>query len=343
MSSDNSDAQQQLLELLSGKWVTAAVATAAELGVADALFERPLSAAELATQLGCDEQALKRLLRVLCGESLLSLLPQGRYALTELGTQLRTGQLRELARFVGAPFMWHPWAKLADAMRDPSQSAFERSTGLSLFEHLDRVPDDAQLYHQAVDAFTHAAAQALCEAFDFSELGYVVDVGGGLGTVLSELVKQFPRLRGVLFDRPQVIQQASKLFASHAAHAEQARIELISGDFFEQVPQGADAYVIKHVLHNWDDAQALRILRLCAQALRPSGQVLIVESLLLPGDMRDATAFLDLEMLALCGAGHERSKPAFRRLLQQAGLSLRTTTKLVGGVRLLVAVPRQKS
>jgi SAM-dependent methyltransferase len=329
--------QQKLLELLSGKWVTAALSTAAELGLADALSDRSLSATELATHLQCDREALQRLLRVLCGEQLLRSESQGRYALTELGAQLKTGNLRELARFVGAEFMWHPWAKLADAMRDPSKSAFERATGHSLFDHLDRVPADAKLYHRAVDAFTRAAAHALCETFDFSELDTVVDLGGGLGTVLTELTARFPHLEGILFDRPQVIKQADSLFADHP---QRDRIQLHSGDFFEQVPQNADAYVIKHVLHNWDDQQAQRILRLCAQALKPTGQVLIVESLLLPGDQRDSTAFLDLEMLALCGQGHERSKPAFRQLLQQAGLSLRTTTKLVGDVRLLVAVPR---
>lgn len=327
-------AQRKLLLLLSGKWVTAALSTAAELGLADALAERPLSSAELAERLQCDGPALSRLLRVLCGEQLVESQRHGLYALTELGRELQTGKLRELARFVGAPFMWQPWAKLADAVRDPSRSAFERVMGHDLFTYLDRSPEDAQLYHQAVDAFTRAAARALCEAFDFSDLGSVVDLGGGLGTVLTELVARYPKLRGVLYDRPQVIEQAGSIFAG------QERIELVGGDFFEQVPEGADAYIIKHVLHNWDDQQALRILELCARALKPTGQVLIVESLLLPGDIRDGTAFLDLEMLALCGRGHERSKPQYRKLLQQAGLSLRTTTALVGEVRLLVAVPR---
>jgi len=333
MSTDDS-AQRELLQLLSGKWVTAALSAAAELGLADALTERSLSSSELAERLNCDAHALSRLLRVLCGEGLLASQPHGLYALTELGAQLQTGKLRELARFVGAPFMWQPWANLADAVRDPSRSAFERATGQSLFDHLDRDPEDARIYHHAVDAFTRAAARALCEAFDFSDLDSVVDLGGGLGSVLTELVARYPKLRGVLYDRPQVIKQAGSHFAQHP------RIELVSGDFFEQVPQGADAYIIKHVLHNWDDAQAQRILELCAKALKPNGQVLIVESLLLPGDFRDATAFLDLEMLALCGKGHERKKSHYRKLLQQAGLSLRTTTQLVGEVRLLVAVPR---
>jgi SAM-dependent methyltransferase len=274
---------------------------------------------------------------VLCGEGLVSLQPHARYALTELGEPLREGRLRALARFVGSPVMWAPWAKLTEAVRDPSRSAFERAAGTTLFEHLDRTPDDATLYHRAVDAFTRSAALALCDAFDFSELECVVDVGGGLGTVLTELTAHYPQLKGILFDRAAVISQAASVFAGHP---EAERITLQSGDFFESVPRGADAYVIKHVLHNWDDEHAARILRLCAAALRPGGHVLIVEGILMPGERPDGTAWLDLEMFALCGAGHERSKPAFRRLLQQAGLSLRTTTTLVGDVRLLVASAR---
>ena len=337
MTAADDSTQRELLMLLSGKWVTAALSAAAELGLADALAKRPLTSTELAEALGCDRHALQRLLRVLCGEQLLVSEPQGRYALTELGAQLKSGRLREVARFVGSPLMWQPWANLADALRDPSKSAFERATGHELFEHLDRNAQDRERYHRAVDAFTQAAARALCDAFDFSELGTVVDVGGGLGSVLSELTAQYPQLRGILYDRPQVIEQARSLFSEGP---DPRRIELVSGDFFERVPEDADAYVIKHVLHNWDDAHAQRILELCAKALKPGGQVLIVESLLLPGDIRDATAFLDLEMLALCGQGHERSKPQFRKLLHQAGLSLRTTTPLVGEVRLLVAVPQ---
>ena len=155
--------------------------------------------------------------------------------------------------------------------------------------------------------------------------------------MLTELTQRFPQLACVLYDRPSVIEQAR----AHWARTDpSARIETDSGDFFERVPAPADAYIVKHVLHNWDDEHATRILRVCREALRPGGHVLIVESLLLPGNVRDATALLDLEMLVLCGAGHERSKPQFRRLLHDAGLSLVATRPLAGGARLLIAAPR---
>jgi SAM-dependent methyltransferase len=337
--STQSDAEQKLLQLLSGKWVTAAIAAAAELGIADALAAAPLTAAQLAERLGCDQLALTRLLRVLCGEGLLEAQIDGNYELTPVGAQLSSGQLRDLARFVGAPFMWTPWAELAHALRDTQRSAFERAHGHALFQHLDARPQDAAVYHHAVDAFTRRQARALCDAFDFSGLSRVVDVGGGLGTVLTELSTRFPQLACVLYDRPSVVEQARGVWANTRPDLRSLHIEAESGDFFERVPQPADAYIVKHVLHNWDDAHATQILRVCREALRPGGHVLIVESLLLPGNVRDATALLDLEMLVLCGTGHERSKPQFRRLLRSAGLRLQATRALAGGARLLIAAP----
>lgn len=331
------DPEQELLVLLSGKWVTAAISTAAELGLADALKPAPLSAAELSARIGCDERALTRLLRVLCGEQLLELATQGRYQLTPLGEQLCSGKLRDLARFVGSPFMWNPWSELAASVRDPERTAFERTHGRELFDYLDTEHAAAALYHRAVDAFTRRQARALCDAFDFAQIGNVVDVGGGLGTLLTELTLRFPELRCVLFDREQVIAQARSLLGA------QSRIDTVSGDFFAGVPGPADAYVLKHVLHNWDDERALQILRSCVRGLRAQGRVLIVESLRLPDNVRDATALFDLEMLALCGGGHERSKPEFRRLLRRAGLTLQSTRELAGGARLLVAAPRQEA
>ena len=257
--------EQKLLQLLSGKWITAAVSAAAELGLADALEGRTVSPEALAEELGCAEDALLRLLRVLSGEELVEADAHGNYTLTALGAQLKTGQLRELARFVGSPFMWNPWAALATTVRT-HQAAFEVTHGLSLFDHLDRHPEDAALYHSAVDAFTRREARALAETFDFSRAELVVDVGGGLGTLLVELGARWPALRCLLYDRPKVIEQAK---VGPAAHALGGRLTTLAGDFLEGVPAGADIYVIKHVLHNWDDESAVSLLRRCRERLRP--------------------------------------------------------------------------
>jgi SAM-dependent methyltransferase len=329
------DAEHRLLELLSGKWVTAAISAAAELGLADVLAERAMELQELAEALACDAGALTRLLRVLSGEGLVELDPQGRYSLTAVGGQLRQGKLRDLARFIGAPFVWSPWAALPEALRS-NVSAFEATHGASLFEYLDSHAEDARIYHTAVDAFTRREAHALIEAFDFSQIETVVDVGGGLGTLLTELAARWPAMRCVLYDRPAVVKQAREGVARAPLSD---RIEAIGGDFFSSVPVGADAYVVKHVVHNWGDEQAIALLRRCAAGLRPGGHVLIVESILLPGNRRDGTPLLDLEMLVLCGAGRERSKPEFRTLLRRAGLKLVSTRDLAGMARLLIAAP----
>ena len=326
-------ASEQLLRLLGGKWISAAVSAAASLGLADALLAGPRPVAEIATTLDCDSQSLNRLLRVLAAEGLLSCDEQGRFALTEMGRELQTGRLRELAQYAAAPFVWQPWARLADSIRSGT-SAFELHHGKPLFEYLDHQPADAETYHTAVDAYTRREAQALVAVHDFAEFEHVVDLGGGLGTLVLELLAAYPHLRGTLFDRPQVACRARERIADDP-HA--ARCRVVGGDFFRAIPSGADAYVVRHVLHNWDDARASRLLQLCATAIGEKGAVLIIEGILLPGDRRDGTRLLDLEMLALCGPGRERSKPELRGLLAKCGLRMTDCKRLTEAAWLIVA------
>ena len=210
--------------------------------------------------------------------------------------------------------------------------------GAPLFEYLDANPEAACTYHQAVDAFTRREARALAAAYDFSGVQSIVDVGGGLGSLLAELAKHWPSLeRCVLFDRPQVVEQARH---DLAAREMGQRLEFMAGDFLNSIPIAADVFVVKHVLHNWQDQEAIAVLKNCVAGLNPGGSVLIVEGILLPGLQRDRTALLDLEMFVLCGRGRERSKPEFRALLGAAGLVLKSTHDLAGTTRLLVAMPK---
>lgn len=334
---------EHLLRLLGGKWVTAAISAAARLGLAEQLVDadgadRPTDVGALAGALGCDPPALDRLLRVLAGEGLLTLDDDGRYALTPLGRELHGDALGDLAAFVGLPFMWDPWARLADALRS-GRPAFDATFGAALFEHLDHAADDRADYHRGVDAFTRHEARALAGRIDLSAHRRVVDVGGGLGTACIELARAWPHLELVLLDRPGVAEQAAERFAA-AGLADRCRAQ--AGDFFAPLPP-ADVYLVKHVVHNWDDDPAIRLLDGCRAGLVADGgppMVLVVEGILLPGVRRDATRLLDLEMLVLRGAGRERDKPAFRRLFTAAGLKLESTWPLAGAARLLVARPR---
>lgn len=333
LSEEDANARR-LLVLLGGKWVAAALSAAASLGVADALHAEPHAPHELALRLGCDEGMLARLLRVLAGEGVVTLRADGTYALTEMGALLRTGELGELARFVGSPFAWDPWSALDRAIRT-GDSAFARHHGHALFPYLDAHPDDARVYHAAVDAFTRKQAQALADAFDFTSISRVADVGGGRGTLLVELLARFPHLGGVLVERSAAASIARTRFLE-AGLAERCFVH--EGDFFEPLPH-AEVCVVKHVVHNWDDEHAVSLLAGCARAVGREGVVLVVEGLLLPGDRKDATRLLDLEMLALCGPGRERTKPEMRRLLFAAGLRLVRTQDLAGMTRLLVCEP----
>jgi ubiquinone/menaquinone biosynthesis C-methylase UbiE len=322
----------RLKRLLAGKWVVQALAVAAELRLADILSE-PLTLEELANRAECQPEPLLRLLRVLVGEGLLEQLADSRYELTELGAELKTGALGELAQFVGSPSQWLPWTKLSHALRTGA-CAFEASMGSGLFDYLVAHPEEARLYDTAVDAFTRLQAEELANHAVMATARTVVDVGGGRGTLLIELLQRRPQLSGILVDRPDVVATAKQRFEAAGLGG---RYQLCGTDFFESLPQGADCYVIKHVVHNWSDEDVVRLLRACMRVMAPGARLLIVEALLLPGNRRDIARYMDLEMLVLTGAGKERSKPEFRQLLSRAGLRLASTHSLGLGAWLLVA------
>jgi len=330
------EAAQELLKLLGGKWIAAAISAAAQLGIADALESRPLSEADLASELSCDPSALGRLLGVLAAEGLLETDEQDRFRTTVLGAQLGRNALGPLAEFVGAPFSWSPWLRLKDAVQT-GKAAFELEHGQDLFGYLTSHPNESAIYNAGVDAFTRHDAQALAAVFDFSDIETVADIGGGMGTLLIELLRQWPHLHGVLFDRDHVVRAAEQRLREAEL---QTRCSCLAGDFFSGVPAGADIYIVRHILHNWGDTEAATVLRNCAAALAPGGKVLVVEGILLPGHRKDTTRLLDLEMMVLSGTGRERSKPQFRQLFNDAGLRLTMTVPLASTARLIVAEPR---
>jgi len=336
-SAEEQEAALKLLKLLGGKWVAAAISAAAQLGIAEALENGPMADTELATRIGCDQDALSRLLGALAAEGLLETDEMGRFRTTVLGAQLRQRALGPLARYVGAPFSWSPWLRLKEAVQT-GEAAFEIEHGQKLFDYLADHPAESEIYNAGVDAFTRHDARALATAFDFSGFETVADIGGGMGTLLIELLRGWPHLRGVLFDKEHVVCAAESRLREAGVLS---RCSSLAGDFFVEVPAGVDLYIVRHIVHNWGDAEAALILRNCATALRPGGKVLVVEGIVLPGHRKDTTRLLDLEMMVLSGTGRERSKPEFRRLFSEAGLRLASTIPLASTARLIVGEPRQ--
>jgi SAM-dependent methyltransferase/DNA-binding HxlR family transcriptional regulator len=335
-AANDQEAIQEFLKLLGGKWIAAAISAAAQLGLGDALDAKPMNVTELAARLRCDQNALARLLGVLVAEGLLEIDQDDRFRTTALGAQLRSSALGSLAEFVGASFSWSPWKRLKEAVLT-GKAAFEIEHGQDLFNYLATHPEASKVYDAGVDAFTRQDARALADAFDFSAITEVADVGGGMGTLLIELLRRWPHLCGTLIDKQSVV-DAAELRLREAGL--QARCTCVAGDFFSELPAGADIYIVRHIVHNWGDAEAIAILRNCTAALRPGGKVLVVEGVLLPGHRKDTTRLLDLEMMVLSGKGRERTKPEFRQLFRDAGLRLTKTVPLASTARLIVGEAR---
>jgi SAM-dependent methyltransferase len=331
--SGSQDPAEKLFLLLGGKWLAAAVSAAATLGLADALSGKSLTLETLAEEIECNAGSLERLMRVLVGEGIVTINDKHEYALTEMGELLRADELGELAKFVGSPVSWDPWSALPDAVRT-GEAAFTKHHGKSLFDYLDQHDEESALYQSAIEAFSRREARALATAFDFSASRRIADVGGGRGTLLLEVLEKWPHLSGVLLERPSAAAQAQAAFTD-AGLAD--RCEARVGDFFSEVPQDVDVCVLMHIIHSWDDATSIDLLRRCREAVGPDGTILIVEGLVVPDARRDLTNLLDLEMLVLCGPGHERRKPAMRRLLSAAGLRLERSVPLINNVRMMVA------
>ena len=330
-----------LFDILTGRCRAQAVSAAAQLGLADTLAAGPLSAAALAPQLDCDASRLERLLLYLV--SIEVCCREGKddsdhdtYGLTSLGRTLTADALGPLASFLGSPEQWDPWSRLADSLRPGAEPAFALTHGTDLYAYMAENKHAAARYDLAIESFTRQEALALVEVLELSNVTRLVDLGGGRGTLLTTLLQRWPDLTGVLVDLPDVLERT----VDHVPAEVVDRLELAPGNFLKAVPQGANAYLISHVLHNWDDDRAIALLSRCVQALAPGGRVFVLECLLLPGELAHRGRHLDLEMLILTG-GRERSKIDLRRLFTAAGLKLERVHSVSQSSWLLIGTPRE--
>src|SRR5437868_3353470 len=295
-----------LMQMVLGCLVSQAVCVAAKLGVADLLAEGPKGAGELAEATGAHERSLYRLLRTLASVGVFRELPGRRFELTPMAEALRSdapGSLRDAAIFMGEEWHWRVWGHTIESVRTGGP-AWERAHGSEVFPWLAAHPDESAVFDRAMTSFSNLATAAVVKAYDFSGFDTLVDVAGGHGFMLSEILRANPSLRGVLFDQPHVIEGAREFVASKGLAG---RCEPAGGDFFESVPAGADAYVMKHIIHDWDDERAVLILKNIARAMRDGGRVLLVEMVLPPANvphlgkfaraMRDGGRVLLVEMV----------------------------------------------
>jgi hypothetical protein len=314
-----------LLQLLGSKARLQAVSTFAALALAEAFADGPRTIDSLASERRVEPGTLRALLRMTAGLGYLHSPAPDSYALTPAGQLLRQDQLGALAAFVGSREQWDPWSALREAAGG-GPVAFSRRFGRDLYAHLAADAEAAARYNRAIDAYTAHEANALSEHYDFGDCRSLVDVGGGCGSLLRALLQRWTRLRGTLVDLPHVVAAAAPPLTAEFG----ARLQYWGGDFFTDLPIGHDTYLCKHVLHNWDDARAVALLRGCAAAMAAGGRVLAVEYALAPDDRSDLAATMDLEMLVLNG-GRVRRRPELRRLFQAAGLRVGRVLPLGSG------------
>jgi hypothetical protein len=319
---DSEALARQLLAGITSSWVSQAIHVAAELGIADLLHE-PRASAELAERTGTHAPSLHRLLRALTTIDICRERADGSFELTELGAMLKSDHprsLRSWSRWWGGN-LWPAWGNLLYSVRT-GRSARAMLSGTEGFQHLERDPESAAVFNQALVELTRLSCASIVQAYDFSALRRIVDVGGGYGELLAAILQAHPATAGVLFDLPHALDGARRHF-ENAGLAD--RCEFQAGDFFQSIPAGADAYILKSVIHDWNDERAQQILASCRQAMHGSARLLLIEQVM-PDALTSSTGHQslvrsDLNMLVAHGAG-ERSETAFRALLDGAGLTL---------------------
>jgi O-methyltransferase domain/Dimerisation domain len=327
-----------LRDMLSGTWIGPAISAAARLGLADLLRDGPRTAADLAAAAGVHPDALGRLLRALAGLGLFVEDAEGRFGLTPTGAPLRSdvpGSMRGYAIMLGEPWHREAWSALPLSV-ERDQPGFDAVHGMGVFDYLARHPEAGAVFAEAMTSVSRHTAEAVAAAYPLDGVETLVDVGGGHGLLLATLLAANPGVRGVLFDRPEVVAGAGALLAEQGV-ADRCRIA--GGDFFAAVPAGGDAYVMKYIIHDWDDARCTTILGHCRAALGGRGRVLVVEHVLAPRNEPDWAKFLDLEMLVLTQGGRERTAPEFEALFAGAGLRLARVVPTAAGPSVLEAVP----
>lgn len=311
---------EQLFQMITGFALSQALYVAARLGIADLLKEGPKGSDELAKSVGADSSALARLLRFLAGRGVFAECEDNRFQLTPLAECLQTGapgSMRTRAIFWGEEWVWRPWGELFYSVQS-GLPAFDRVYGTDAFDFFAHNPQAAEIFQATMSAQAAWEAAAVAAAYDFSGMEAVVEVGCGDGSLLAAILQANPRARGVFFDLAHVIEKTRAIAAQRGIGD---RAEFAAGDFFAAVPAGGDVYILKHVIHDWDDSGALAILKNCRRRLAGNGRVLIVEGVLRAGNGPDPGRLIDLHMLVR-QTGRERAECEYRDLLAAAGFEL---------------------
>jgi len=334
--------RQQLLQKIVGSWISRTIYVAAKLRVADHLAREPRTAEDLAPSIGVAAKPLYRLLRALAGVGIFAQEADGRFRLNPQADFLRedgSDSLWALAVMLGER-QDRCWGELLETVRT-GETAFDRIYGRPVFDYLGDHPEQARIFDAAMTGFSRRQTHAMLDAYDFSDVGTLADIGGGVGSKLAAVLSRYPAMRGLLFDVPRAVEGARPVLEAAGVAT---RCDVRAGDFFTSIPDGADAYVLSHILHDWDDGKAGLILDNLRRATSPSARLLVVEYVVPDRKQAasdDGAAFgklLDVHMMLVTG-GLERTEAEYRDLFADHGFRLTRVVPTAADVSVVEAVP----
>jgi hypothetical protein len=323
--------------LALGYLVSRSLHVATELGIADLLNDGPQHVEELASRTGTHPASLYRLLRSLAAHGVFREDEAGRFALTPAAALLQRGVMRDGVLLCGEVTGDGSWWNAVGALRHSimtGEPAFHRQHGLGFFDYVRLHPASSAWFDRGLANFAAAENPAIAGAYDFSSCSHIIDVGGGQGGLIAEILKRYQGPKATLFDLPHVVNNPAYLEKETFSH----RWTTAGGDFFEGVPRGGDVYVLKRILHDWSDEDCLRILRSCREAMTDTSRLLVVDAVIPPGNARHPGKVMDILMMVL-GEGHERTAREFEELLARAGLHLSNIITTASALAIVEAVP----
>jgi hypothetical protein len=314
-------ATQEVQDLMTARWVADMIGVAAELELADFINAGAKTAEEIAKAKGLHASSLYRLLRGLASYGIFAEQEDGTFAQTPMSNALRKDvplSAWGMAQLTTRPWSVHAWMELKHSIRTGTP-AFEHVKGMQIFEYFNKHPNELELFAEAMRSFSAATGAAVVETYDFSGIRTLADIGGSQGYILSLVLQKYPDMRGILFDLPAVVKGAPNFIKSYGL---ESRIDVKSGDFFESIPGGADAYLLKHILHDWSDEDCLRILKNIYAVTEPGAKLLVVDAVIGARNEHEFAKILDIQMLVLTHEGKERTQAEWKDLLHAAGFQL---------------------
>lgn len=321
--------QSQLLSLVTGYRISRAIHVVTRIGIPDLLSGGPRTCAELAQAADVNEAALFRLLRSLASAGLFQEVAPQQFALTSMGKLLVSNtesSLRHVVLNMGADWQWQVWGAMQKSIQSGQPAPLDLF-GTTIYQYFATHPEDDLTFNAAMGELSRRKQLQILDAYDFSALRLVVDVGGGYGQFLILLMQTYPEMKTILLEQPHVA-EAARSAIRHAGFAD--RCQVVSGDFRTSVPQGGDAYILKGVLGDWSDDKATEVLRACRTAMRSQSRVLVCDHVIQPGNDPQPGKLLDLDMLVITG-GRERTQEEFAQLFRVAGLELHTIIPVRAG------------